>query len=828
MQDFRSRWGRRVRRSAWLALFFLIPACGGDEASLTSGIDTGGKGGVVFNLRWSDAGTGPMTRQLTCEAAGVETVFVQIKGRAGEVVAEGGPWPCTVHEATITDIPASQQVTVAVFGNDAGETTQFKGRRDNVSIPPGQTTDLGTIDMRAVTHFDSRYLQYRRYADPAYDRFQGRVDLTVSGRPAPPSHVQKISLFGPDGTEVPIAETRYNAFPFIYASQSTPAGAVDFTGPFDIAYYEIRFPAPRDFPAGWYNYMVENVYGDVETNTLYYPGKTEPPIPDENAMSHLWHADGSLSLSWQNPTGEYDRIMVNIFDENHRGLLAFSGPAATDQFTLPAEWVQTIDANPAPASASWHVLTWRVTDDGNNYARGISPSKSLNWGVKYDDTPPRLVDDGCIPPNGAVADLSDWDQTIRLLFSEPMDQSRSAYRLDEILTGPGVVQTGWESNGTVYALHFGAPVPNGTYHILLNPQDTDPAGGFADLAGNPLPEDTRYEFTQDDGSIDLTGPMVTAVSPAAGAVDVSVDTSVSASFSEALDSATLNEDTLRLFDLTDPDAPVPVPGNITYDSVAYTAVFTPDSPLSHQTAYAGQISGAVADLSGNAMAAPFGWGFTTAIDLTPPAVLSILPENGATGIPPTTTEVLVTFSKPIDPATVSTDTFAITHEGPTAVETVPGTYSVSTNMVYFLPDSLSPETRYDVTLSPGITDTNGVSLGDTLTSYFVTGSDQFAVISVEPAEGSENVPLGAEINIVFNQPVQVFGFDDANFHLDILSSGEWWHQDGEILWNDDYTRLTFIPYMLEPFHEYSINLQDINSLTGGYIPSYTSFFYTGS
>jgi hypothetical protein len=93
---------------------------------------------------------------------------------------------------------------------------------------------------------------------------------------------------------------------------------------------------------------------------------------------------------------------------------------------------------------------------------------------------------------------------------------------------------------------------------------------------------------------------------------------------------------------------------------------------------------------------------TVAITIAPPTVLSISPADGATGIP-TDTAVVITFSGPMDRASVER-AFAI-------APTVSGTFNWVDNRLTFTPDTnLSHSTTYTVTISTAAEDTAGTGL----------------------------------------------------------------------------------------------------------------------
>ncbi len=112
--------------------------------------------------------------------------------------------------------------------------------------------------------------------------------------------------------------------------------------------------------------------------------------------------------------------------------------------------------------------------------------------------------------------------------------------------------------------------------------------------------------------VDTTPPAVTAKSPSAGATGVSLGSAVTATFSEAMDAATINSST---FELRSP-ANTPIPATINYNAATRTATLTPSASLAGLTTYTATVKGGAAeplvkDLAGNALVANNSWSFTT-------------------------------------------------------------------------------------------------------------------------------------------------------------------------------------------------------------------------
>ena len=204
---------------------------------------------------------------------------------------------------------------------------------------------------------------------------------------------------------------------------------------------------------------------------------------------------------------------------------------------------------------------------------------------------------------------SGWQEA---LFSSPMS----------IVAGDTYVASVFMPTGH-FAIDAGAfeteGVTSGPLSALANGED-GPNGVIAHAASSTFPTTglgaSNYwvdvNFT-DFSAPDLTAPTITAVTPLTGSTGVSNSGSVTATFSEALDPASVSSAT---FQLSDPFGS-PVPAAISWQAGAHLAVLDPSVPLSFSTTYTalihGGLSGArILDASGNPLAANSSWSFTTA------------------------------------------------------------------------------------------------------------------------------------------------------------------------------------------------------------------------
>lgn len=120
--------------------------------------------------------------------------------------------------------------------------------------------------------------------------------------------------------------------------------------------------------------------------------------------------------------------------------------------------------------------------------------------------------------------------------------------------------------------------------------------------------------------------------------------------------------------------------------------------------------------------------------LTPPTVTSVTPLAGSTGICPNNGLITATFSKPMNPATLTTSTFTLTAGGASVTGQV--TYVAATNIATFTPAAaLAANTAFTATITTGAQDQFGNVLATNFVWMFTTSPP------CPPPAGA--IPLGA-------------------------------------------------------------------------------------
>jgi hypothetical protein len=221
---------------------------------------------------------------------------------------------------------------------------------------------------------------------------------------------------------------------------------------------------------------------------------------------------------------------------------------------------------------------------------------------------------------------------------------------------------------------------------------------------------------------DTSAPTIIRVSVTDGTIGVMrLNQDITATFSEAMDPATLTEGTTFTVCSTTTEGGVcdvngAVSGVVSYTNK--TVAFNPDGDLVAGTWYKSTITEAATDLEGNALLVPAAvgnlpnpWSWQTgAADPDAPTITLTNPANGATDVPLNKT-INATFSEEMRQATI-TDTNYTVMETVTEVN-VPGTvsYDVQHNIASFVPSSnLSLNTDYTVTVSNAVEDLAGKRL----------------------------------------------------------------------------------------------------------------------
>lgn len=252
-------------------------------------------------------------------------------------------------------------------------------------------------------------------------------------------------------------------------------------------------------------------------------------------------------------------------------------------------------------------------------------------------------------------------------------------------------------------------------------------------------------------------PQVTSTNPISNAIKVAINSALTAKFSMAMSAASITSQSFTLSQGT-----TVVAGTVTArDS---SAVFTPSATLAPNTVYTATIKSSVRNSAGTSPSRDYVWSFTTGAipDTTKPTVTLSDPANNATGV--TLNHVMViTFSKAMDPSTLTSATFTLA-QGTTAVA---GAVTHTSTTVSFTPTaSLVANKVYTGTITTGAKDMAGNALANNFTFSF-TSVDNVApiVVVTDPLNNNTGIATGKVLSVTFSKSMDPTTINTTTFTL---------------------------------------------------------------
>jgi len=334
-----------------------------------------------------------------------------------------------------------------------------------------------------------------------------------------------------------------------------------------------------------------------------------------------------------------------------------------------------------------------------------------------------------IPAHGAFG--VPLNQIISVTFNEEMNSS-TINTSSILITIAGVAVPGTVTySGTTATF---TPTSRLTTNTLYTGTVTT---AVKDVDGNALQTDYVWTFT--------TGinPLVVSTDPANGAVDVSPNKIITATFNMSMNPATLNSSTFTIKQGT-----TVLLGTITYAGTMVT--FTPTMPLDENKIYTCTITNGAQNTVGTELASDYVWSFTTGLR---PIVVSTDPVNNATGVA-LNKAISATFNMPMNALTLNPATFTV-KQGAIAVL---GVISYSGSTVTFTPSlPLTGSTIYTCTITTGAKNLAGTGLVNDYIWNFTTVIPVVVVLpvvtSTDPANNATGVALNKVITATFSMPM---------------------------------------------------------------------------
>ena len=284
------------------------------------------------------------------------------------------------------------------------------------------------------------------------------------------------------------------------------------------------------------------------------------------------------------------------------------------------------------------------------------------------------------------------------------------------------------------------------------------------------------------GTLALNAPTVTATVPVRAITGMPINRAITATFSEAMDPATITTTSFLLREFNSTGAVAAISGEVSFDATNNIATFTPGTKaapvsLAPATSYQATITtGAMNLAAGAPISADYTWSFNTALtaDTTTPLVIATN-AYGTTGTVTGATGLLVnrdstaSFNEAMDPATITAATFTVTCAAPCANPAGAVSY-IGTTATFNPTSDLDPATKYTSTITTGAKDLAGNALAanyvwDWTTAAAAVPGDTAAptVTITSPAALAIDVPVTQSINATFSEEMRQGTMITTNF-----------------------------------------------------------------
>jgi len=351
---------------------------------------------------------------------------------------------------------------------------------------------------------------------------------------------------------------------------------------------------------------------------------------------------------------------------------------------------------------------------------------------------------GAVPTDGSSG--NERNAPILLTFSEPMNTAETEAAIRVSPATDGLVYR-WDTTGTRLTITPTLLWPAESQMLLT--MDT----GAADQSGNGL--SAPFILTFKTGSV--LAPALAGSTPVSGATTVSRGQPLTLAFTQPMLTTGL-ADALTL-------VPAPSGGvSISWSADATVATLTPSPAWANATTVTVTVGTAAKSSTGIGLVATASVAFTT-IDDEAPAVVSITPGNGATGVS-TTASLTILFSEAMDAASV----LGAVSLSPAAAGTRRTRVSDGGRRFEFSwSQPLSSLTTYTLGIGTGARDASGISLVQPVSSVFRTLDASFTDTTPPTVLDGQETPR-ANATFVASSTVVSLAFSTAMNQASVASA----------------------------------------------------------
>lgn len=477
-----------------------------------------------------------------------------------------------------------------------------------------------------------------------------------------------------------------------------PTVAIGESAPYDA--YEIdQLSFEGDTWTGYF--VIDTNTGDGKYNISVGGAQDQVGNPMEINTSFTFVIDTIAPTSSANTLSQYQNSSTfDIPYTDHDG--AGSGVAYVELYYRRdgGDWVKygtAFTSSPisflAPADGFFEFYTIATDNADNTEIASIPPVADASTTV--DTTKPTILSIELSDPSptkeGVVTFIITFSEivntTVDLIVTFGKTSPYDTYTITQTLYSENV----WTGTFTI-----DTTTGDGTYTISVS--------GAEDLVGHQMISDTSHTFV-----IDTTSP--TKVDNTPTGTDIPVTTTISVTFNEAMDTASV-ENAFSFSDGTNT-------WTISDGSASWsdnTMIFTPDSELNYNTQYTVTVRTEAKDLAGNTPSSSYTWSFTTIAhepDTIPPTVVSTSLIGKDVEV---TNKLTITFSEPMDRTSVE-NSISVSPD-----MKISGFQWDGNNLTITFSSYLKPDTEYTVNIGTGAKDSSGNALEEPHVVDFSTKS----------------------------------------------------------------------------------------------------------
>jgi uncharacterized delta-60 repeat protein len=137
-----------------ICLGMIVPGCSRNESAPK---ESKGTGSVTFSIQWpqramtQQSNIPPLVAAIDDNECAKLTVEATMNDAQDNLLASGGPWPCSDRKGTIDNIPEGSDRKIVVTAKDSVGFVVYRGESAGIRIIAGQNTKIGVIAVQPVT-----------------------------------------------------------------------------------------------------------------------------------------------------------------------------------------------------------------------------------------------------------------------------------------------------------------------------------------------------------------------------------------------------------------------------------------------------------------------------------------------------------------------------------------------------------------------------------------------------------------------------------------------------------------------------------------------------